>query len=62
MSNSNVHLGENLPFVMIGGAKSKSRHIQLPARTPLANLWLSVADMYDMPLERFGISTGRVGL
>jgi hypothetical protein len=62
MSNSNVHLGENLPFVMIGGAKSKSRHIQLSARTPLANVWLSVADMYDMPLERFGISTGRVEL
>ncbi len=62
MSNSNVHLGENLPFVMIGGAKRKSRHVQVPARTPLANVWLSVADMYNIQLESFGISTGRVEL
>jgi len=62
MSNSNVHLGENLPFVMIGGSKGRSRHIQLEPRTPLANVWLSVAEMYNIPMEHFGISTGRVEL
>ena len=62
MSNSNVHSGEGLPFLVVGGAKGKGRHVQAPERTPLANIWLRVADMYDIPLESFGMSTGRVEL
>jgi Protein of unknown function (DUF1552) len=62
MSDSNVHSGEGLPFVVVGGPKDRSRHIQLSGRTPLANVWVTVAEMYDVPLESFGVSTGRVEL
>ena len=62
MSNSNVHSGDGLPFVVVGGARGTSRHVQLPERTPLANIWLTVADRYNIPLESFGMSTGRVEL
>jgi hypothetical protein len=62
MSNSNVHSGDGLPFVVVGGVRGTSRHVQLPERTPLANIWLTVADRYNIPLESFGMSTGRVEL
>jgi hypothetical protein len=62
MSNSNVHAPENLPLVMIGGEKRRSRHLELAERTPLANMWRGVADLYGVSLNSFGLSTGRVEL
>ena len=44
MGNPNGHLSDPLPVVAIGGGVGKGhRHIELPTRTPIGNLWLSVA-------------------
>ena len=48
MADSNGHASDPLPLVMIGGGAGKgARHVELPARTPIGNLWRNVA-------ERFG--------
>jgi hypothetical protein len=57
--NANVHATDPLPMVAVGGGV-KSRHLVLPERTEIGNLWLSVANEYGGELERFGESTGSV--
>jgi hypothetical protein len=39
-----------------------NRHIELPAKTPAANLMLALAQKFDVPQDTFGVSTGAVGL
>jgi hypothetical protein len=46
-------------MVAIGGGV-RSRHLVLPERTEIGNLWLSVANEYGGELEKFGESTGAV--
>jgi len=61
MGNPNPHASDPLPVVAIGGAVGKGhRHIQLPSRTPVGNLWLSIAGKYGSRLDTFGDSNGRV--
>jgi hypothetical protein len=57
--NANVHATDPLPMVAVGGGIG-SRHLVLPERTEIGNLWLSVANEYGGELERFGESTGSV--
>ena len=48
-----------LPVVAVGGGVGKGhRHIQLPKRTPVGNLWLTVAKQFGSPIETFGDSNG----
>jgi len=61
MGNPNVHATDPLPLVAVGGAAGRgNRHIMLPERTEIGNLWLSVAVHAGARLERFGESTGTV--
>jgi hypothetical protein len=50
---------------MIGGAGGRikgNRFIIAPEWTPVANVWLSVASLFNTPLERIGESTGPLAL
>jgi hypothetical protein len=61
MGNPNPHASDPLPVVAIGGAIGKGhRHIQMPARTPVGNLWLAIANHYGSRMETYGDSTARV--
>jgi hypothetical protein len=59
MGNSNVHATDPLPMVAVGGGAGRgNRHVVLPKKTEIGNLWLSVANTFGTPLEKFGESTG----
>lgn len=59
MSDSNGHVSDPLPMVLTGGGAGKgARHVQLPVRTPIGNLWRDVAAQFGAPVEQFGDSTG----
>jgi hypothetical protein len=58
MGNSNVHATDPLPMVAVGGGLRGGRHVVLPPKTEIGNLWLTVANRYGIPLEKFGESTG----
>jgi len=45
-----------------GGTVKGDRHIIAGKWTPIANLWLTVADLYGVRLESFAESNGRVEL
>jgi hypothetical protein len=61
MGNPNGHLSDPLPVVAVGGGVGKGhRHIELPTRTPVGNLWLTVAQKYGSESEVFGDSTGTI--
>jgi hypothetical protein len=60
MADSNGHATDPLPMVLIGGGAGKGqRHVQLPTRTPIGNLWRNVAETFGAPQEQFGDSTGK---
>ena len=47
MGNPNGHLTDPLPVIGLGGGLGKGyRHIELPERTPVGDLWLSVAHKF----------------
>jgi hypothetical protein len=59
MGDSNGHASDPLPMVLIGGGVGKGdRHVELPVRTPVGNLWRNVAGKFGQPVEQFGDSTG----
>jgi hypothetical protein len=65
MSDGQAHSAYPLPFVLVGGAGGRlkgNRFVVAPEWTPVANVWVSVAEMIGAPVERFGESTGRVSL
>jgi hypothetical protein len=65
MSDGNGHTGGPLPLAIVGGGAGRvrgNRHIETPARTPTANVLLSLAQRFDVEAESFGISTGTVDL
>jgi hypothetical protein len=52
-------------MMLVGGATGKvsgGRHIRYPreSETPVTNLFLNVLDKLDVPLDRFGDSTGHL--
>jgi hypothetical protein len=60
MADSNVHATDPLPMIAIGGGVGTGhRHEKLPARTPVGNFWLNVAEKFGKPMEKFGDSTGK---
>jgi hypothetical protein len=64
MGNSNQHLHYDVPHVLIGGASGKmkgDKHIAVASRTvPTGNLLLSILDKFDIGVDQFGDSTGRL--
>ncbi|NNE38444.1 MAG: DUF1552 domain-containing protein [Gammaproteobacteria bacterium] len=65
MSDGNQHLLHNLPIMLVGGGSGQlkgGRHIKYKLDTPMSNLYLSILDKLDIPLEKFGDSTGKLNL
>jgi Protein of unknown function (DUF1552) len=62
MGNSNSHATDPLPMLAFGGGLKGNRHLVLPEKTEIGNLWLGLAHRYGEPLDRFGQSTGTVEL
>ena len=63
MSDGNQHNHTDLPIILAGGASGRlkgGRHIRNPKKTPMANLLLAMLDKMQVPVEKFGDSTGRV--
>lgn len=65
MSNSNLHVYEDLPTLVVGGQAVPTkggRHLRYPKGTPLANLHLTLLDKIGVPVQHFGDSTGELNL
>jgi hypothetical protein len=65
MSDGQAHSPYPMMLASVGtaGGRVKGNRIVTPPEwTPIANLWLGVANMYGSPIESFGESTGRVEL
>jgi len=63
MSDSNLHIPTNVPTLLVAGKNfgiQGNRFLQYPERTPLANLQLSIAEKFGLPVEHFGDSTGEL--
>jgi hypothetical protein len=61
MGNPNQHASDPLPLLAVGGGVGTGhRHIQLPPRTPIGNLWVSVANQYGNDIATIGESNGKV--
>lgn len=64
MGNSNQHLHYDVPHVLVGGASGRlrgDRHLAYASRTvPTGNLLLSILDMFNVGVDHFGDSTGRL--
>ena len=65
MSDPNTHAHNNLPTIVAGGGgigRSGGRHVQYPDNTPLTNLFVTLLEGVDVPVERVGDSSGRLDL
>jgi hypothetical protein len=63
MSDSNLHFQLDLPTLLIGGVAGTAkggRHIGYKNDTPVANLWVTMLDRMDVPVEKFGDSSGKL--
>jgi uncharacterized protein DUF1552 len=63
LSDGNQHEHANLPLMIMGGACGTiktGRHLALPARTPINNLYVSMLDRMGVPVESLGDSTGKL--
>lgn len=62
LGDGSTHQYNDLPIIMAGGGKrtKTGQHINMAEGTPLANLWLTQAQMCGLPLKDFADSTGRV--
>jgi len=56
----NVHDCKNLPILVLGGGLSGNRHIQVPKGTSISNLLLTVLNRFDVPVDQWTNSTGRL--
>ena len=61
MGDSNVHASDPLPIVFAGGGAGKGhRHVVIPERTPVGDLWSTVASRYGTTIEHFGDGAGGI--
>ena len=64
ISDGNSHSLEDLPILLLGGGTGRlkgGRHFRY-TETPVSNLYLTLLDKLDIPVERFGVSTGQLDL
>jgi len=64
LSDGNGHSNDNLPLLVAGhaGGVRGGRHVAAPAKTPVANLFLSMMHKTGVPASGFGDSTGILDL
>jgi hypothetical protein len=63
MSDGNMHLNQDLPVTLVGGAGGKlkgDRHIRFAKGTPMTNLYLRMLDMLGVQVDQLGDSTGKL--
>ena len=63
ISDGNAHNNENLPILLAGkggGTLRVGRHLRFEEETPMTNLFVSMLDRMNVPVDRFGDSTGRL--
>ena len=63
ISDGNRHDPDNLPILLGGsggGSIPTGQHIASKGQTPLCNLYTSILDRMQVPVEQFGDSTGRL--
>jgi hypothetical protein len=63
LSDGDRHSPHNLPLVLAGrggGRIETGQHLVYSEDSPLANLYLSMLDVFGTPVERFADSTGRL--
>jgi len=62
MSNSDMHNNYPVPNILVGGAAGKMKlggqHVDLPKRTPIANLHLTVLDKLGIEVDSWANGTG----
>jgi hypothetical protein len=59
LSDGNAHSNVNLPLLVAG---AKGGHLQVPEKTPAANLFVTMLDGAGVEVESFGDSTGHIDL
>jgi hypothetical protein len=65
ISDGSLHVYTDLPTVIAGrggGAINPGRHIKSPQGTPIANLWLTLAETMGVRKTRIGDSSGSLNL
>jgi hypothetical protein len=65
ISTSTSHDGNNLPLLVAGGGNGRlngGRHLSYRDKPNNANLLVTLLDKMDVPVERFGASSGRLDL
>ena len=63
ISDGNRHNHNDLPILLAGrggGTLDTGRHLRYRPETPLTNLYISLLDRLDVPVEFIGDSTGRL--
>ena len=63
IGDGNRHNHDDLPVLLAGGGGGTldpGRHVAFESGTPLCNLYTSLLDRMDVPVDRFGDSTGRL--
>jgi hypothetical protein len=63
LGDGSTHQYNDLPIIMAGGGThvKTGQHINMPEGTPLANLWLTQANLLGVGLKRFADSSGTIG-
>jgi hypothetical protein len=63
MGDGNAHATDPLPLVAVGGLVGTGhRHLLQKPKTPVANLWLGIADKYGVNIDHLGNSDGVISL
>ena len=62
LGDGSTHQYNDLPIIVAGGGKrtTSGQHINMPEGTPLANLWLTQAQLMGLEIEEFADSSGIV--
>jgi len=61
MGDSNAHASDPLPIVFAGGGVGRGhRHVEVPTRTPVGNLWSTVADKFGATVDHYGDGAGKI--
>ncbi len=62
LGDGSTHQYNDLPIIVAGGGRRvrTGQHINMAEGTPLANLWLTQAQLMGHPMQQFADSTGRI--
>jgi len=65
ISDGNRHLYDDLPVILAGGKACQIKggsHVRYPSSTPMTNLYLTLLDKLNVPIDHLGDSTGHLEL